>query len=83
MRIELYCIYDDLGEKASPPFAAENDEVAVRQYRTLLDEVPAFARKDFKLFRIGLFDFQSMDIMSDSPVEIDTIRRFEAELNHE
>ena len=83
METDLFCIFDELGDKASPPFAAENDEVAVRQYRTLLDEVPAFARKDFKLFRIGLFDFQSMDIMSDSLVEIDTIRRFEAELNHE
>ena len=83
METDLFCIFDELGEKASPPFAAENDEVAVRQYRTLLDEVPAFARKDFKLYKVGFFNYANMKIDSHTPIEVDTIRRFEAELNHE
>ena len=83
METDLFCIFDELGDKASPPFAAENDEVAVRQYRTLLEEVPAFARKDFKLLRVGYFNYVDMHIESCVPVQIDTVRRFETEVIHE
>ena len=81
----LFCVFDDLAKKASPPFFADNDDVAVRQFRQLVEPIPPFARKDFKLFRIAKMDEQAMVIfyVDGGPIEIDTIRRFEAEVIHE
>ena len=58
--------------------------MAVRQFRQLVEPLPPFARKDFKLFRIGEMDVETMEIVfPEEPVEIDTVRRFEAEVIHE
>ena len=82
--IDLYCVFDDLSKKASPPFFADNDDVAVRQFRQLVEPLPPFARKDFKLFRLGEMDIVGMKMFTlFEPVEVDTVRRFEVEVNHE
>lgn len=83
METGLYCIYDSLGEKASPPFFADNDDVAVRQYRTLVEDIPPFARVDFKLFHIGAMNIYTMEIVPVEPDEVDTVRRFKAEVENE
>lgn len=76
----MYCVFDELGKKASPPFFAENDDVAVRQFRQLMEPLPPFARVDFKLFRIGEMDTETMEIVfPEEPVEVDTVRRFQVE----
>ena len=82
---DLYCVFDVLAEKASPPFFADNDDVAVRQFRQLVEPLPPFARKDFKLFKVAQINESTMEIffVDDGPVEIDTVRRFEVEVNHE
>ena len=79
----LFCVFDDLAKKASPPFFADNDDVAVRQFRQLIEPLPPFARKDFKLFRIGEMDVETMEIYLESPVQVEAFRGFEAEVIHE
>jgi len=83
--VKMYVVYDALAEKASPPFFGDNDEVAVRQFRQLVEPLPPFARKDFKLFYIGEMDVKNVQIFSNvnGYEEIDTVRRFEAEVIHE
>ena len=80
----MFVVFDVLAKKASPPFFADNDAVAVRQFRQLIEPLPPFARKDFKLFRIGEMDVETMEgFFVEEPVEVDTVRRFEAEVIHE
>lgn len=78
---KMYCVYDDLAKKASPPFFADNDDVAVRQFRQLVEPLPPFARADFKLFAVGEMDLETMEIVFAVDVtEIDTVRKFKAEI---
>ena len=80
----IFCVFDDLSKKASPPFFADNDDVAVRQFRQLVEPLPPFERKDFKLFRLGEMDIVGMKMFTlFEPVEVDTVRRFDAEVIHE
>jgi len=59
MIVRLYSLYDKKTQLFSSPFAAVNDETAVRMIRTLtLDTATTVGQypEDYDVWRLGLFD---------------------------
>lgn len=52
---KLYSIRDVLAKAFGPPFTAKNDDVAVRQFRNLISEVPSYDQENYKLYCVGEF----------------------------
>lgn len=63
MKTILYTIFDRVAEEAGPVFEAVNDGVAMRNFRNLLKDVPAYQHGDYRIYRLGSFDHSNMDIM--------------------
>lgn len=54
-----YVIGDVVAEKFSPPFFAENEAVAIRQYGMLMKELAPHIRNDYQLWRTGSFNIKT------------------------
>ena len=62
-----------MAEESSPPFAAVNDGVALREYRALLQQVAPADQEAYKLYWVGECDTVTMSVVGrDCPAEIVT-----------
>ena len=66
----LYTVYDRVAEEAGPCFLAVNDAVAIRQYRQLLKDSQVVTDDEYHLFRLGSYDYKSMQISAQAPVRV-------------
>lgn len=68
----LYSIFDTVKKTFDPPFCAVNDESAFRGMETMFARSPELraTRNDFKLFKVGCFNFIDGSIDFIEPVEI-------------
>lgn len=55
----LYSIYDSVAQAFSPPFTADGEPVARRQYGMLVMDMPEHIRGDYMLYKLGEFDYKS------------------------
>lgn len=62
MKTILYTIYDLVAEEAGPVFEAVNDGVAMRNFRNLLKEIPAYQHGDYRIYRLGSFDHSKIEM---------------------
>lgn len=71
MRTSLYIIFDRVAEESGPVFNAVNDGVAMRSYRHLVKDMDPTGQLEYRLYRIGHFDTQTLELTVEvSPVEI-------------
>jgi len=56
MKLVMYSIYDEAMQEYGPIMQAKNDEVAIRQFHSVLENVPKNCKFDYKLYKIGVFD---------------------------
>lgn len=69
----MYTVYDRAAEQAGPIFTAATDAVAARQYRHILDQVPAYDRDEYRLYKVGEWDDKTCKVVSmDEAVQIYT-----------
>nr|QJB20320.1 MAG: nonstructural protein [Microvirus sp.] len=69
--MRLYCVLDRVAEESSPPFAAVNDGVAIREYRALLQQVAHVDKEAYRLYWVGECDTETMAVTGrDCPAEI-------------
>lgn len=57
---KIYTIFDRVAEQAGPLFEAPNDGVAMRAFRNTLVKTPEYQMGDYRLYRLGSFDPDSM-----------------------
>lgn len=70
----VYSIYDIKAQKYGPLFEATNDEVAARQFVQVLQKIQPIFRTEYKLYKIGSFDFVSGSLdQNEKPFEIPLI----------
>lgn len=60
MTVFLYTIQDIIAQENGPVFTAKNDAVAMRNYNGLLNEVPEIDKNNYKLYRVGEFNTESI-----------------------
>lgn len=71
MDMRLYSVFDAVAGEAGPVFCAVNDQVALRNLRTLLKDVPDFDRDAYKLYYLGLYDTVTMAVSgSETPCNV-------------
>lgn len=58
----LYVIYDRTAEEGSAPFMALNHGIALRNYRNLMADVPAFSKADFRLYHTAWYCPKTMEL---------------------
>jgi len=68
MNTSVYVIKDTLADEIGPMFEAKNHEIAKRQFRNLLKEVSD--KSDYKLYCIGHFDREFMELTPEINVEV-------------
>lgn len=67
--MNLYCVYDVETETYNPPFVESKDAVAIRSFaQALKGHSPAGI--NFRLVRVGTFDFNSGQVEGDIPTII-------------
>lgn len=69
MKMNLYVVYDRVAEEAAPPFAAKNDQVAVRMIRAMLSNegIPVDQHNEYDLVRIAEYNTSDYQICLVSP----------------
>lgn len=67
MKNRMYVVYDRVAEEGGPVFVAVNDGVARRQYRALLQQVSPVDIDSYKLYLVGEYDTDSMEVQSIYP----------------
>lgn len=60
----MYTVYDRAAEQAGPIFVAATDAVAARQYRHILDQVPAYDRDEYRLYKVGEWDDKACKVVA-------------------
>lgn len=60
----LYSIYDMAAEKYAPIFEAINNQVAIRQFKNVMERVPNNSKNDFVLYLLGSFNYDTGVIVS-------------------
>ena len=60
MKKGLYVVFDKLAKEAGPIFEAKNDDVAVRNFKRMLQENKSLQVAEFDLVRIGTFDSEDL-----------------------
>lgn len=68
MIMNLYSVNDIVAGEFGPLWQAKNDQIAIRQYHTILKDVKDF-REDYQLMRMGTYDTEHGTI-DYCPVEI-------------
>lgn len=60
----MYSVVDSAAEEYGYPFVAKTENVAVRQFRNLMEQVPEYSRKDFQLVELGCWnaDYAGQDV---------------------
>lgn len=67
----LYTILDRVAEESGPVFEACNDGVALRNFKNLLDKVPPYQQGEYRLYKIGSFDNNTMTMVAyEMPIEV-------------
>lgn len=59
MKLQIYSIYDEKGKFFSSPYYSNNNDVAIRQFKSLVNDdqsTVSIYPADFTLFHIGTFD---------------------------
>jgi len=73
MKYNVYTVFDCAANGSGPLFQAVNDAVACRQYRQLLKAESITEPDSYKLYRVGNYDSDDMELKPDvNPVEIFT-----------
>ncbi len=62
MKNIMYVVFDRVAEEAGPIFTAKNDEVAQRQFGNMLSSEKVTTFQDFVLFKIGIYDSETMEV---------------------
>lgn len=69
--VNVYAILDDAVEETGPLFEAPNHKVALRNFKMLLEKVPAYQHGDYHLFQVGTYDAGEMKITDCVPFQVD------------
>ena len=72
MITNIYTINDAVAEDSGPIFQAKNNGVAIRQYSDLIKSVDKRLINDYSLWCLGTYDSESMELVMNQPLEIDT-----------
>ena len=71
MKTYVYCIFDKVANEGGPLFQAKNDAVALRQFQMMREGLHKEVRPDdFKLFRLGFYDSDTLSLHGQPEVEI-------------
>lgn len=70
MLYNVYAVQDKLAGEAGPPFIAVNDQVALRQYKSM--GIPGQLKNEYSLVKIGYYDSVKMSIIPDIVIELIT-----------
>ncbi len=65
MKQNLYTIYDKVAKIAGPIWTAQNNEVAIRNFRHHIKEAQIASPQDFDLYQLASFDFEEMEISTE------------------
>lgn len=70
----VYSVYDIKAQRYGPLYEAINDEVASRNFIGLMCNVEPIFRPEYRLFRIGYFDFISGELVqNEKPSEVPVV----------
>lgn len=61
--MKLYVIYDRAAEECGPVYEAKNDQVAIRQFKQVMEKAIAGAWDEFWLYSVGELDTKTMRII--------------------
>jgi len=67
MKQLMYCIFDMAANESGPVLVCKNDAVAKRAFRTALTGQDS---RDYRLYRVGTYDPETIEIKGITPVEI-------------
>lgn len=70
MQMKIYTIFDSVAETSFPPFVSRSDAEAIRQFKEAAKQVTY--PEDFKLYRLGIYNMDSMRIESTEITMIST-----------
>lgn len=73
--INLYSVFDCVGQEYGPPFLSKSDATAVRVYRQMMSREHVVGT-DYKLFRLGAFNSETGTIIPDILEEIEAAMDF-------
>lgn len=67
MKMNFYAVKDNLTERYMNPALAEDDNVAIRQFRSNINHIPLWQDNpsDFDLYNLGTFDDTTGEIWYD------------------
>lgn len=67
--MKVYCIRDLIACECGPIFSAKNDGIAIRQVCSMMHDVIDVT--DYALYCLGTFDTEDMQLIIESPYEVD------------
>lgn len=69
--VNVYAILDDAVDESGPLFEAPNHKVAIRNFKMLLEKVPAYQHGDYHLYQVGSYDAGTMKIRECIPFQVE------------
>lgn len=67
MKLTFYAVKDAMTERFMNPALSESDDVAIRQFRSNINNIPLWRDnpQDFDLFSLGTYDDATGEIVTD------------------
>lgn len=69
--VNVYAILDDAVDESGPLFEAPNHKVAIRNFKMLLEKVPAYQHGDYHLYQVGTYDAGTMKVKDCIPFQVE------------
>jgi len=66
--MELFSVKDLVAREFGPPFMSKNKDVALRQFKLIIKDVPE--PDEYALYSLGEFDPDTGEIKSNEPLEV-------------
>ena len=67
----MYAILDLAVDETGPLFEAPNHKVAIRNFKLLLEKIPAYQHGDYHLFQVGTYDALTMKLENCIPFKVE------------